>query len=201
MHDLVFLVADKSMEFTLRGALSRPAALGIRPITIEFIVDINHDGGVRTKGPELLALKRKAARHAVMLLDHEGSGASDDSFALEAALDARLRPLWGVNGKTIVITPELDVWMWGSDNVLKPVLDWTEPQSIREWLHTRGFTFTAENKPTRPKEAMEAVLKKLRQPQSASLYEAIATKVSLARCSDPAFQKLRTQLQTWFPPT
>jgi hypothetical protein len=201
MHDLIILVADKNMQFALRGALSRPKAFGIRPITIEFIVHPNRDGGVRKTGPELLSLKRKAARHAVMLLDHEGSGAWADSLDLEMTLDARLIPVWGPASKSIVIAPELDVWMWGSDNVLQTVLEWNEQQPIRDWLRTQGFAFTAENKPTRPKEAMEALVQKLRQPRSSSLYEAIAAKVSLAHCSDPAFQKLRKQLQAWFPPT
>lgn len=37
MKDLVLVVADKNMHFALRGALSRPEAMGIRPITVEFL--------------------------------------------------------------------------------------------------------------------------------------------------------------------
>jgi hypothetical protein len=90
--------------------------------------------------------------------------------------------------------------MWGRDNAIQSVLGWNEGQRIRDWLRSEGFTFTNDNKPERPKEAMEAVMKKLRQPRSSSLYEAIASRISLAHCDDLAFQRLCDQLRTWFPP-
>jgi len=36
--DLVVLVADKNIEFAVKGLLSRPRALGVRPITSDFFV-------------------------------------------------------------------------------------------------------------------------------------------------------------------
>ena len=36
MKDLVILVADKSMEQTLKGVIARPEALGIRPVTFDI---------------------------------------------------------------------------------------------------------------------------------------------------------------------
>ncbi len=63
MKDLILVVADKNMHFALRGALNRPEALGIRPITVEFLVHPGRDGGVRKGGAELLALKRSAASY------------------------------------------------------------------------------------------------------------------------------------------
>lgn len=47
MKDLVVLVADKNAEFALRGALQRSEALGIRPMTSEFLMHPERDGGAR----------------------------------------------------------------------------------------------------------------------------------------------------------
>ena len=48
MKDLVILVADKTMEFTIRGGLERGQALGIRPIAFDVRQHPNRDGGART---------------------------------------------------------------------------------------------------------------------------------------------------------
>ncbi|MFB3133348.1 MAG: hypothetical protein ACE10K_12585, partial [Rhodothermales bacterium] len=53
-------------------------------------------------------------------------------------------------------------------------------------------------KPQRPKEAVEAVLRATDTPRSSSLYRQLAQKVSLNRCDDPAFLKLKSTLQEWF---
>jgi len=38
LKDLIILAADKNIEYGIRGLLSRPAALAIRPIQFEAIV-------------------------------------------------------------------------------------------------------------------------------------------------------------------
>lgn len=200
MEDLVLLVADKQMQFTLRGALSRPESLGIRPVSYEFRVHPYRDGGTRTDGATVLSLERTQFSHAMLMLDFEGSGSSElNAVALEQSLDNQLRENWGDRAKSIVIEPELDIWMWGSDNVLQNILGRPDEAGIREWLIGQGFHFTGAGKPTRPKEAMEKLVKKLRRPRSASTYESIAREISLTRCTDPAFIRLRDTLQRWFP--
>ena len=59
---------------------------------------------------------------------------------------------------------------------------------------------TGEVKPARPKEAFEAALREARKPRSASLYQQIAERVSLRRCTDTAFLELKSILNNWFPP-
>ena len=95
MKDLILVVADKNMHFALRGALNRPEALGIRPITVEFFVHPGRDGGVRKSGAELLALKRSAANHGMIVLDYDGCGAASPAGNVEAELTHRLVPKWG----------------------------------------------------------------------------------------------------------
>ena len=98
-----------------------------------------------------------------------------------------------------MIEPELDVWVWGADNAVEEVIEWPAGKSVREWLREKGFTFEANAKPTRPKEAMEAALRIPALPRSSALYQTIAKKISLRRCGDAAFIRLRKQLIEWFP--
>ncbi len=202
MKDLVVLVADKNMQFALRGALSRPASLGTRAIDHEFRTHIGRDGGVRTSGAEVLAREHRRFSHAMLLLDHEGCGVEMNETAaeVEAVLDAQMQAQWGPRGKAIVIAPELDVWIWGADNALQQALDWPLPGSIRDWLRGRGFDFDVHGKPLRPKEALEAMVPVHRQPRSSALYERITRRISLRNCHDAAFVRLRLTLSAWFPP-
>lgn len=199
MQDLVVLVADKNMQFALKGALLRPQALGIRPITHEFRSHMGRDGGVRSTGASVLASERSRFRHALMLLDFEGCGQEDiDPLAIEAQLDQELQAVWGARAKAIVISPEVDVWVWGSDNVMRDVLAWPHASPIRDWLRERGFGFDAAGKPQRPKEALNAMRPVHKQARSSALYEKITNRISLANCTDPAFVRLKLQLQAWF---
>lgn len=195
------LVADKNMEFTLRGALSRPSALGIRNISFEIHVHVNRDGGIRSTGTDVLRLLRSQYSHALLLLDFEGSGTDkQNAVELEEELDQRLADEWGTAAKAIVIEPELDVWVWGSDNALHQICGRiSETESFRDWLKKEHFQFTDQNKPVRPKEALQSILYQLRRPRSSALYEDIAKIISKKSCTDPAFIRLRTQLQAWFP--
>ena len=201
MQDLVLLVADKNMQFALQGALSRPEALGIRPIDYEFRSHPGRDGGVRASGPQVLAGERNRFRHALMLLDLEGCGTDFvDPVDLENELDQRVRAAWNDDGKTIVIAPEVDVWLWGSDNALSDAFQWPLQGSIRDYLRTRDFQFSSDGKPLRPKEALDALVPVHKQPRSSALYEKITNKISLQNCRDPAFLRLHQQLRAWFPP-
>jgi hypothetical protein len=123
MRDLALLVADKNMDFAVRGILSRPKALGIRTVIYEIRQHVNRDGGVRTTGPETLALLRQQFSHGIVMLDREGSGTEKSAIELEQDLDLRLARSWDKRAKAIVIEPELDVWIWGSDTALVNVFE------------------------------------------------------------------------------
>jgi hypothetical protein len=200
MKDLVLLVADKNAHFALNGALGRPETLGIRPIEFEFRVHPGRDGGTRKTGPEMLALERRRFNHALLVLDFEGCGTdSPDALALEAQLDGRMNGSWKNQGKAIVIEPELDVWVWGSDNAVEVAIEWPLGKSLRDWLRDQGFAFNENEKPVRPKEALETALRVPAFPRSSALYQHIASRISLPRCKDAAFIRLRNQLLAWFP--
>jgi len=202
MKDLALLVADKDMELALQAALRRPESLSVRPFTFTCIKHPERDGGVRSNGASVLSVMASSHSHALLVLDFEGSGATGLTVeALESRLDAEMQPVWKDRGKSIVIAPELDVWMWGNDDLLRDVYGWREDSSMRDWLSSRDFALDPNGKPERPKEAIQAVMRKMRRPRSSALYGEIAGRISLARCVDPAFVRLREQLQRWFPPT
>lgn len=197
--DLVVLVADKNAHFALRGALNRPKSLGIRTIEFEFLVHPQRDGGVRKNGTELLRAERKGFSHAVLMLDFEGSGSScSTAKELEDQLQERIEQTWHTNGIAVVADPEVDSWLWGSDNTLAQVLNWSREESVREWLKDREFAFHANQKPKRPKEAIETVLREQRIPRSSSLYERITKQLSVNKCVDPAADRLRHWLREKF---
>lgn len=200
MKDLVSLVADKNMHFALNGALGRFDSLEIRPISFDFRIHLGRDGGARKSGCEVLALEKHRFHHALLVLDFDGSGTDlPDAITLEGELDNRLRAQWGNSAKAIVIEPELDVWMWGADNAIQPVIHWDRDQPIREWLRLQGFAFNDKEKPVLPKEALRRALRAVRLPRSSAVYQAIAERISLRRCNDEAFQRLLQTLRTWFP--
>jgi hypothetical protein len=201
MKDLVVMVADKNAQFALQGALNRHESLGIRPIQFEFRLHPGRDGGVRKNGPEMLALERSRFSHGLLVMDFEGCGTSfSNATELEGDLDARLQTHWHDRAKSIVIEPEVDVWVWGSDNVLRESFQWEGTQRIRDWLRDQGYHFSEQEKPERPKEAFETILRYCRLPRSSARYQEVTSRVSLLRCVDPAFQRLRSQLCRWFPP-
>jgi hypothetical protein len=54
-------------------------------------------------------------------------------------------------------------------------------------------------KPDRPKEVLEAILKKNRIPRSSAIYKKITSKVSVQGCQDGSFLELLETLRNWFP--
>ena len=71
-------------------------------------------------------------------------------------------------------------------------------QYLRGEVKALTFRF-CHGKPVRPKEAAEAALRKVRRPRSSNIYRKLAEVVSLQLCTDPAFLKLKSILQNWFP--
>ena len=148
----------------------------------------------------MLALERRRFRHGLLVLDFEGCGTHLPSgIALEAELDQRLSAEWKGSAKSIVIEPEVDVWMWGTDGLVEAALEWPAGKGVRDWLRDQGFAFVSKGKPVRPKEALETALRATGVPRSSALYQAIAERISLRRCHDEAFNRLRHQLIKWFP--
>lgn len=203
VQDLVVLTPDKNTQCALDGLLSRPGDLAIRRVSRTIIVHSQRDAGVRKDAHEFLRAYLRKTQYAVVVLDREGCGKEDDSReAIENEIEKNLsRNGWNNRCAAIVIDPELESWVWTPDHRVAEVLglgrDYT---SLENWLTQEGYLPAGKRKPDRPKEAMEAVLRRTRIPRSSALYKKLAEKVRLKGCTDPAFVKLATVLRAWFPP-
>ncbi|MDP2785607.1 MAG: hypothetical protein Q8O38_13590 [Sulfurimicrobium sp.] len=202
-QDLIVLVADKNMEFAVKGILSRFQSVQMREVSPVFHVHPEHDPGCLLRGHAFLKLFVNRFAHALILLDREGSGQERTvREVLEAEIEARLSQSgWGNRAAAIVIDPELEMWVWSDSPQIDSVLGWENKNpALRHWLQHNGLLQVGQVKPGRPKEALERALRTARKPRSSSLYLQIAQKVNLVRCVDPSFVKLKAVLQEWFPP-
>lgn len=200
--DLVVLTADKNTQFAVRGILSRHRSLAIRKPEADFFVHPEKDPGVFHNAHDYLRVALKTHRHAVALMDREGSGQEDKSReALEEDLERRLfRSGWQGRAAAVVLDPEIEIWVWADSVHVDHELGWSQRDpGLRTWLRTQGYLAEGSSKPQRPKEAMEAALRAVRMPRSSAIYENLAEKVGLSKCQDPAFLKFRNLLRDWFP--
>lgn len=188
----------------MRGIIARSAALGIRSITAEFIEHQDKDPGC-LKRPEIL-LRSQASRfsNALVVFDREGSGGNHVSAEqLERICEERLADAgWRGRSRAIVIEPELETWIWSRSPIVDEVLGWGgRIPNLRTWLQDEGLLLPGEEKPRDPKHALEQALRAVKKKRSSALYLEIARRVSLNRCTDRAFNKLRDTLTEWYPST
>jgi len=199
--DLIALVADKNLEFALRGVLTRPRSLGIREISFEINIHMERDPGCFQKGAEFLRALVAHYNYALVVFDRIGSGQEKSArVELEFRVESEMQECgWRGRSASIVIDPELDIWIWSNSPHVDRILGWTKSQlALRRWLVQEAFINASTQKPSRPKEALEAALRLAKKPRSSSIYFSIANKVSLKRCVDPAFLKLKSVLINWF---
>jgi hypothetical protein len=203
-RDLVVLTADKDTQFALRGILSRYQSLGIRKLEPDFFVHPQKDPGVYHNAHDFLRFAAKTHRQALVLMDRVGSGQEGKSREeLERKLEQALsRSGWEDRATAVVLDPEIEIWVWSDSSHVDHELGWSQhAHGLRPWLRKKGLLEEGSLKPEKPKEAMEAALRSARKPRSSVIYQGLAEKVSLNKCHDPAFLKLKSVLQTWFPAT
>ncbi len=198
-RDLVVLTADKDAETALRTVLRRTEALGVREIDAEFFVHPERDPGVLARADDFLRPFLRSHQYALVMLDREGCGRErrtpeELQRAIETALE---KSGWRQRATAIVVDPELEAWVWADSRHVAEALGWPDFGELRRFLQSKGFT-PVTGKPAKPKEAMEAALRQVRRPRSSSIYAEIAEKVSLLRCHDAAFRRLRDALRQWF---
>ena len=203
MKDLVALVADKDMEHTMRGLLSRSKALRIHDIQVDIFVHPQHDPACARNGVMFLSRWPAQYRHALLMFDFEGCGLErrHSREEIQKRLDRDFAATdWDDRARTIVLQPELETWIWNDSPHVDEVVGWKgRNPTLRRWLLERNFLNEGQNKPLRPKEAFLAALRETRKPKSANLFLQIAERVTLSRCRDDSFLKLVDLLRQWFP--
>ncbi len=201
VRDLVILVPDSDTHWTMRGLLGRePASLGFRELDFNVLPHPEKDPGCRLRAPEFLRPLCRQYRHALVMFDREGSGRdSEPREELEKAVERQLTTAWDDRAAAIVLDPELEVWVWSDSPHVETVLGWKgKTPPLRAWLEQQGLWTPGASKPARPKEAVEAAMRKAKKPRSPSRYQDLASQVSIQRCQDPAFAKLLATLRRWF---
>ena len=202
MRDLLVVAADKSMEQALKGLFERPEALGIRQIEADIYFHPQHDPACALRGVEFMSNFSTQYQYGLLTFDHVGSGKEQtDPQELQEALNEKFaRSAWGNRARAIVLSPELEAWVWSDSPHVSRIAGWPgRDRQLRSWLIERQYLQQGQTKPARPKEAFEAALYESRTPRSSSLYLQLARNVSFDRCSDIAFLELKRILQEWFP--
>lgn len=205
MRDIIFVLADRNIETAIASLLTRHQALAIRRIEYVTRVHPQKDPGCCLRAHDYLRPFCRRYTRALVVFDREGSGKDDvPRTMIEEEVEQSLATSgWSDDrARVIVIDPELEAWVWSDSPKVDDSLGWAgRKPSIRDWLRQQEFKIADNGKPERPKEAMEAALRVVRKPRSSAIYADLGTQVSLRRCVDPAFNKLKTTLQEWFPAT
>lgn len=203
MHDLIILVADRNTRFAVSGILGSPERLGTRAINAPPpYVHPKRDPGVIGACESFLRPFQKAARHALVICDRKGCGREKRTREqLEADIEGRLASTgWADRSAAVVIDPELEAWVWSDSPHVLTALGWKQDRAaLSGWLEAHGFSESGSAKPSKPKEAVEGLLRLARKPRSSAFYFDLAQKVSFQHCSDGAFSKLTNVLRGWFP--
>lgn len=200
MPELAVLSADSMIEFALKGVLMRERSLGIRSVSFSAWTHPERDPGCLQRSHDFLRPFAGTYERAIVVFDRDGCGSDAQREDLEAEVEGRLDANgWAERAAVIVIEPELESWAWSDSPHVPRILGWNVDQELRPWLQDRGLWPAEVAKPPDPKKALEVVLRQVRKPHSASLFQSLARRVSLNRCVDPSFAKLRTVLEEWFP--
>ncbi|MYA89911.1 MAG: hypothetical protein F4X97_15910 [Boseongicola sp. SB0662_bin_57] len=203
MKDLFVLAADADIEATMRDLLNRRRpALGIRDIKFTMIRHMHRDPGCRREAAKVASSYINDHECALVLFDKDGSGdEGTERQLIQNAVEEDLRRSgWENRSKAIVIEPELETWVWSASANVGKVLGWNEGTvELRKWLGEQGLWPDDNAKPPNPKSALERAMKRKNLSPNALTFKALAERVSLQNCQDPAFLEVRETLQGWFP--
>ena len=208
MKPLLFLVADKNMEYALRGFFERDGwdrAVPCRRFEFDVDTDIrvavgHNDPGLYARANELLRPFRGRYRRVVVMVDAEWEGSPGAEAIRQRIREHIAAAGWPPEqGLALVFEPEMDVWLWSDSPHAAAAMGWSQQGRLRSALRAAGLLDPGEHKPRRPKEAAEWALRRSGKPRSSAIYGKIAAKVSVKRCHDPTLRELLEALRTWFP--
>ena len=176
MKDLVVLVADLDAENAICAILARSKAMEIRPLSFDKIRHSGRDAGCRKDCVEFLRRYQGTHSHALVVFDLHGSGReAQDQRSLEEEIEKRLADSgWNDRAAVVVLTPELETWVWSDSPHVSRILGWASRSNLRGFLIDEGFLSEGDSKPGEPKEAVEGALRKAQKPRSARIYRELA---------------------------
>ena len=204
MSDLIILTADGNMEALMKGLMSKIVKVEtVNPFTMEIKSITGADPAMRNRVVEFARPLIGKFKKIVIMLDFEGSGANITPQALQTTISQQL----AVNGwnkenhHVVVFEPECDAWLWVAEAQMRATFKSPRgkvmEEGFRSFLIKKSFELK-DTKPSRPKEAIEAICKELLISRTSSLYEKLAANASYKDCTDPAFLAFITQIRNWF---
>ncbi len=206
-RDLFVIVPDLDTENTVVTLLTKrqPALriqLDFEPCDeLDFLRYSGRDSGCYREAIDLLRPKRTTHRHALVIFDRHGCGADDQSREqIEEEIEEGLRQNGWAPGSVAVIAidPELEAWAWSKSPQVATTLGWPNNSELKTYLVSRGVWSPEASKPHDPKQALALACRARQIPLNARIFSSLAEKVGLQACEDPAFQKFRKRLTTWF---
>ncbi|MDJ0762210.1 MAG: hypothetical protein QNJ97_04400 [Myxococcota bacterium] len=204
--DLILLFADLDAENAVTTLIDkRQESLQIRSITYDKIRHQMRDSGCCREAGAMLQSFLVTHTHAMVFFDHHGSGRDSrpaSKLQLEVENDLVQRGWHRDEVACIVFEPELENWVWvNSVHVAEALGFGKQANDLKRYLHNSGMIGSEMTKPPDPKTAVEHCLRRAKKPRSARFYSNLAELVSLSSCIDPSFDKFKTNLRRWFPPS
>lgn len=192
--DLAVLVADNDIRAVLEGLIGQKySAMGIRSVNFDTFRGPYRDPGCRTDAHNLLRKHCGSYNHALVVFDLDGSGGKGRAQT-ERDVENHLAQNGWPRGRAaaVVIEPELEAWAWCNPNNL-------HVRNILGVQSQAAFAKLAASAGRNPKNAFQMACRQAKKRRSPERYRELAEKLPVQNCQDPAFQKLMTTLQRWFP--
>jgi hypothetical protein len=203
--DLVVLAADKHIKPVISALLDRWKDLRCRKPKFLIKRHPNSDPGCFNDAHSYLRPFLKLCERCLVVFDKEFDRSrkmeKSSREDLELIVEKRLAANgWNDRAAVVVIDPELEQWVWSPSSHVDKCLGWEgRSPDLRSWLKKEGMWRDEDEKPARPKEALDKAVHHVGQVRSAAVYGNLAAKVEINGCSDPSFKKLLSVLRTWFP--
>jgi hypothetical protein len=207
VRPLYILVADLQCAATIRGLFGRDRfydTLGCGPFEFnpdsDLGVEPTNDPGVWKKAHVILRPRQSTHEHAIVILDKQWEG-SPPLEIIEQDISQNVEATGWAAGdfEVVVIDPELENWIWQDNVNVEAAFGHTRPPSLRERLNNAGLWPSENRKPPDPKKAVETANQWYGFGPASPVFKEIASTVSVRRCMDQGFRKMRDALQEWFP--
>lgn len=216
MRDIVFHLADSSMEGGLRSFFRREKwnlVLGCCHFNIDpdsqqdiFRVGGSTDGGLWKHAHEHLATHFYSHERAVIILDEDFSG-SPGANVLREEIAANMKKRGWDNDRfeVVVIQPMLEAWLWANNVNVAKAFGFDDFPSLQELLVERGVWQAGQPKPcaSKLKDAKKIALQfggknRLGHSPFGKLFGQISSR-ACNTCQEPSFKQMHARLQSWFP--
>lgn len=202
-HSLLVLVEGINDEHVLKVVLRRGRELQFEPLREPQVEFRRHSSEVCTSGAEVARSLKRQYSHFLLVWDHEGSSHQAQGRPPNRAqgmVQAQLNTYSLKDcSKAVVITPELEIWLWSDLNAIAQVLQ--KPQEdiqkqLEELQNKEGLTYASK-----PKETLQMVAAWSNERADSDLYERIAEQSDLNKWlqQHSSFKSLTRALRRWFP--